>query len=139
MELIYLDTNVYLDYLEGRTDKLRPLGEFAFQLIKRAIECEFKIVVSSFVIEELENNIDMDKVDDLFDTLKKLNKIINLFPIKDDKDKAKELSKNRDTHYSDALHAVLANRAGAEFLVTRNIKHFSNLNDLVKVVYPESI
>ena len=54
--LIYLDTNIYLDYFENRTDKLKPLGEFAFRIIKRAIDCEFKIVISSIILAEIKFN-----------------------------------------------------------------------------------
>lgn len=43
---IYLDTCIYLDYLMDRKDNLRPLGEFAFQLLKRTFECEFEIIIS---------------------------------------------------------------------------------------------
>ena len=40
---IYFDTNIYLDFLENRNDRLRPLGELASQLFKRSINCEFFI------------------------------------------------------------------------------------------------
>lgn len=51
--LIYCDTNVYLDYFFDRRDNIRPLGEFAHQVIQRALGCEFYIVISDWVITEL--------------------------------------------------------------------------------------
>lgn len=120
-------------------DKLRPLGEFAFQLIRRAIECEFKIVISDHVLTELENNIDENKIRDVINSLKEVSKLIHLNVTDADKKKARELSRNRNTPYDDTLHVILANKAKVKFLVTRNVEHFSELNDLVEIVYPESI
>ena len=138
-KLIYLDTNIYLDYLENRTDKLRPLGEFAFQLIKRAIECEFKIIISGLIIKELINNINENRIKELFKSLKKNNKIIKTELIKEDKINAIKIQKERKTSFNDTLHAIIANRLKANYLVTRNIKHFYKLNDLVKIILPENL
>jgi rRNA-processing protein FCF1 len=69
-ELIYLDTNIYLDYLESREDRLRPLGEFAFRLLQRTLKCEFKIVISDVVNKELDRNIEADKIKGILDDLK---------------------------------------------------------------------
>jgi len=46
---IYVDANIYLDYLEERTDRIRPLDEFAFKIFRRALECEFEIVISDAI------------------------------------------------------------------------------------------
>ncbi|MBD3304093.1 hypothetical protein GF343_03035 [Candidatus Woesearchaeota archaeon] len=56
-KLIYVDTNIYIDYFDGRTDYLRPPGEFAYQLLKRTFNCEFRIIVSSLVVDEIEYNL----------------------------------------------------------------------------------
>ncbi len=37
MPKIYVDTNIYLDFFLNRKDKLRPLGDFAFELFKRTL------------------------------------------------------------------------------------------------------
>jgi len=63
--LIYCDTNIYIDYFENREDNLRPLGTFAFELLRRTIECEFTIVVSDFVISELEKYVEEEKIKEL--------------------------------------------------------------------------
>ncbi len=138
-KLIYLDTNIYLDYFEGRVDNLRPLGEFAFQLIKRAVSCEFIIILSPHVMRELENNYDENKINNFFSDLREINKLIEVDINENDKQKARELSINKNIHYSDALHVVLAIKSNAEVLITRNIIHFSGLNDLIKISFPESI
>jgi predicted nucleic acid-binding protein len=135
--LIYLDTNIYLDYLEDRTDNIRPLGEFAFQLIKRTIACEFKIVISGLVFKELANNIDENRVKELFAELNDLDKLIEIEAIEEDVNKTVRICKERKTDFEDTLHAVIANRLKVDYLVTRNIEHFSQLSDLVSVVFPE--
>lgn len=49
----YLDTCIWRDYFENRSDNLRPLGEWAFMLIKKIIKNEDLIVYSRKVEEEL--------------------------------------------------------------------------------------
>ena len=53
-QFIYIDTNVWIDFWEDRRDNIRPLGEFAFQLLKKAYECKYRIIVSGLVIDELD-------------------------------------------------------------------------------------
>lgn len=131
---IYFDTNIYIDYLENRTDGLRPLGSFAFELFRRSIECEFDIIVSDFVINELERYIDEKRINEVMDSIKKANKLVKICKSKEDVKKA-GLSSNKP----DALHALLAKKAGAEYIITRNIKDFLEFSHLVKPVLPENI
>jgi predicted nucleic acid-binding protein len=133
--LIYPDTNFYLDYLEDRSDKMRPLGEFAFSVLKRTFKCEFKIVMSYWVIKELEQHIAKERMARFIGELESMNKLIMVAKDYDDAIKAKSLP----THYSDAMHIVLAMKAGAEFFVTRNIQHYLNMGHLIKVVLPENL
>ena len=56
MKTAYLDTNIYIDYFLNRIDKLRPLGDFAFNLIKKIVIGEYKLIISDLVILELEHN-----------------------------------------------------------------------------------
>ena len=135
MELIYLDTCIYLDYWQGRTDRLRPLGEFAFQLIRGAIQCEFEIVVSDWVIEELEHHIRKKELNEILKPLREAEKTVQAFKTKKDMDKARQLSSN----WRDALHIVLAENAGAKYLVTRNMDDFSRIPSSIETVFPENI
>ncbi len=136
--LIYLDTNIYLDWLEGRTDRLRPLGEFAFSIIKRAISCEFEIVVSDFVISELSKFVNEKEIMGSLDILKRHDKLMFIKENPGDFKEAKELSAKYGIHWQDALHAVLAKEAGAEVIVTRD-NHLSCLSDFIKAVFPDNI
>jgi predicted nucleic acid-binding protein len=139
MARIYLDTCVYMDYLEDRCDNIRPLGEFAFQLLKRTFKCEFNIVVSDWLLTEMEKH---ENVLPLFlELLKRLGnteKVIFVTKTESTEKEAKELCK-KGFHLADALHAVLAGNAGAEYIVTRNIKDFPANYGSAKVVFPENI
>ena len=139
VELIYLDTNIYLAYLENRTDNLRPLGEFALRLIQRTLGCEFKIIISGLVVNEVERHVNVERLKEVIRSLKETEKLIRVGITSEDEIRAKELTKTRDTHFDDALHAVLAQRAKAKFLITRNINDFADLQDLVDIRLPESI
>lgn len=139
MRTIYIDTNIYIDFFDNRSDRLRPLGEFAYNLLRRTFECEFRIIISGLVLEELDYNTYNEKAKELIKNLEEKNKIIDVKTTQEDKKIAREIKKQRKTEFNDTLHAVIAKRLKAEYLVTRNIKHFSKLIDLVDVCYPESL
>ncbi len=137
---IYLDTCIYLDYLMDRKDNLRPLGEFAFQLLKRTFECEFEIIISDWVIKEINKQIDDNILFfELIDKLENLNKLIKVSKSTAVEKKAKILTEKYKTHLADALHIILAEQAEAEFLVTINVKDFHSKYKRLKIVFPENI
>jgi len=133
-KLIYIDTNVYIDYFHGRSNGLRPLGDFAFEIIRRTLKCEFEIIISSWVIEELEKHSDEKRIGELQNTLAKKDKVTNITYNSEDKIKAKAYK-----NWTDALHAIIALKAGAEYLVTRNTKDFHDFSDKIEVIHPESL
>ena len=137
--LIYIDTNVYIDLFEKRTDRLRPLDEFAFQLFRRVFDCEFNIVISSLVVEELEHNLHAEDIAKLKENLAENKKCVFVVETDSDEKEAAMLAAARKTSFNDTKHAVLAWRAGAKYLVTRNVEDFSRLHDIVKIALPESI
>jgi predicted nucleic acid-binding protein len=129
MTLIYIDTNIYLNFLLERS----TFAEEAFDIFKRAMRCEFEIIISSKILEELYGNIEFEKTKMLITMLKP-----KLRPVKISKEEIKE-AKAMSVHYQDALHALVAHRYHAEYLLTRNIKHFRQYSHLVKPVLPEDI
>lgn len=138
-QLIYLDTNIYIDYLDGRVDNLRPLGEFAFQLLKRTFECEFSIVISSLILEELSNKGCDESLKAIINDLRNKNKLIWIEGDFLDFHKAKQISRERNTPNNDTIHMILAKKAGADYLITRNMKDFEKLQDIVNLAYPENL
>ena len=139
MKTVYIDTNVYIDYFLNRTDKLRPLGDFAFNLIKKIVIEEYKLIISDLVILELEHNGFEKQVKILLEKLKENNNLTFVTSIEEDNVKTNKIVKERKTSFNDTKHAIISNRAKADYFVTRNIRDFENLNDLVNPVYPESL
>lgn len=137
--IIYLDTNIYMDHFDGRVDNLRPLGEFAFNILRRTLECEFRIIFSSLILDELVYNSYEEKISELIEDLKEKGKIINVDCTEEDKKKAGDICKERNTNFNDTVHAIIAKRMKAGYLVTRNVQDFTELQDLVKIVYPENL
>jgi len=134
---IYIDTNVYLDHFESRSDRLRPLGDFATQLLKRVLDCEFDIIVSSLVIDELVCHVSVERVNALLFEFKARGKLIRAQTLGQERQAAREISRTRGTPVSDTLHAIIAQRMNASYLVTRNLKDFGDLRDLVPIRLPE--
>ncbi|VVB81852.1 PIN domain protein [uncultured archaeon] len=119
---IYVDTNVFLDYLLERKNKQgKDLSGPAFSVFKRAVSCEFYIILSNHLLNELHRMI---KEDDTRMLLNFLNK--KIITVEDEHE-----------HKGDEKHAVLAINAGADLIVTRNKNHFLNFS--IKAVLPEEL
>jgi hypothetical protein len=56
--LIYLDTNVWLDYFLDRSSGLLSPSEIALHILKRSIFCEFQILISDILTVELEKYVE---------------------------------------------------------------------------------
>jgi predicted nucleic acid-binding protein len=113
---LYLDTNVYLDFFLERA-KSKP----AEKLFIQTVSCKHSIIISDHLLVELTRHLDYQKAALLFHILKP--KCIQVTLEEKDKAEAKKLC----THYADALHIILARKAGAELIVTNNIKDFYSL------------
>lgn len=131
---LYVDTNVWLDHLENRSDRIRPLGEFAFSLFKRALECEHELVISDFALEELSRFTSIDSVQQIFWLFKKSKKLVVVKALSEDKVMARHRS-----NFPDALHAIIARREQCDYIVTRNIEDFIPFFDLIQPILPENV
>lgn len=129
--MIYVDTNVLMDFLLGR-------DKSAFQLLMRAISCEFCILVSNIVAKELHFNGFDTEMKNLFSILKNMDKLIYDCALDSDHITALEIIKNHPTHYADALHKTIAKRNNVRYFVTKNIKDFACFNDII-VMRPDAI
>ncbi len=128
---IYIDTNVYLDYLLARKNKQGiDLSKPAFEVLKRTVSCEFEIIVSDLLFKELCGNIKLEDVRMMAKFLKK--KIIKICEEEQDQTEADKFE-----HKNDARHAILAIKGKAELIITRNISHFKDF--LIQAKLPEEI
>lgn len=133
----FIDTNIWRDYWEDRSDNFKPLGEFAFQLLKLIKQNKDKVLITEEIMEELSIKFDKKQINEIFDILKK-EELLELITYNQEQLKeAKKLKIERKIPFVDALFAVLA-RDNKAILVSRD-KHFMDLTDIVEVKKPEEI
>lgn len=132
----YVDSCIWIDYFENRSDGLKPLGEFAFLFFKKCAKENHKIYFSNLVFEELSKYISKTEVNNLIDNFSNVTIFINYS--NKQISKAKNLIKEYgNLHFSDALHIVIAKDNNC-VVITRD-NHFFNLESLIVVFKPEEI
>lgn len=118
---------------------LIPASHYAEELLRKAAREGWTVVVSDLVKEEVFDKkvlpSDLDaKISEL-----RIGGIIEEVEVEEKDDAlAGRLRRERGLHLSDALHATLAIRTKS-VIVTRNIKHFKLVEDLVEVRKPEEL
>lgn len=130
---IYCDTCVYRDLFEGRKGRWLDFGEVALNVFKQVKDKKYNLVISSWVIDEFKKYKNEKILLDFIKTFEEQS-IIRIEKTKEDEDQARKLSK---TNYPDALHIILAKKANAIYLVTRNIDDFSEFRHLIEITKPE--
>jgi predicted nucleic acid-binding protein len=133
---IYVDANIYLDFLLARKNKQGiPLGPKAWNLFCRVAYEDYTLLVSLKTLEEIQGELkDLSKLKMLFEILKHKIKKIEY-----SNEELKEAQILDQENRNDALHAILANKHGAKYLVTRNTDHFKKFSHLIVLRLPESI
>jgi len=135
VEKYYLDTSIWMDYYEDRKDSSKDIGEFAFRLLSELLASKSKIVVSSFLLRELEVAYSLDKIRGLALPFEKIMERVDVSDKQ--REEGKKIAEERKLPKGDALHAVLA-RDNHAILVSGD-KHFQLLKDICEVVRPEDI
>ena len=134
MKKFYLDTNIWLDYFQNRSDGLKPLGEFAFQFLKKAIESNSIIYYSDLVLDELIKIIGEEKTNEGLEQYKTILIFVCINSL--DFFEANKIHNLTRLHSADALHAAISKRLGAT-LISRD-KHFFEI-DSIDVCLPEDV
>jgi len=134
-ERYYLDTAIWIDCYDNRTDWQNNIGEFALRLLTKLLASKSKIIVSDFLMRELENHYSLDQIRGICAPFQRIFQRVILSY--EQKEEAKKISKERDIPLGDAIHAILA-RDNNAVMVTRD-KHFYLLTDICEVVKPEDI
>lgn len=135
MEVIYLDTNIYLDYLLGRTGKTgRDLAKCASNVITKIMKGELRVVVSDWNLKQLRNYVEGSQSRMLFELIGK-----NMIKIETEQKDIEEADKLAPHNFDDALHAVLAKRGGATLVVTRDVGHFRHFSSFIEARLPEEV
>ena len=129
----YIDTCIWIDFIENRSAGLYPLGECAFQFFKKCRAHNYKVLYSTAVIWEMESQ------NHPFETiLNEFNDILQKVEIsKEIHMNAKIIAKQRALGFGDVLRALLS-KENKSILITRDL-HFYQLNDITKCRKPAEL
>ena len=132
----YLDTAIWRDYFEDRKDNIRPLGEFAFQFLKKCTERKWFVLVSSEIEKELLAHFSKEKVNEIFTGFQDI--IIRVDYSKQQVSEALSfwVKTKKNFPFSDILHSIIA-RDNKAILVCRD-KHFWAIG-LADCILPEEV
>ncbi|MBW2990655.1 PIN domain-containing protein [Candidatus Woesearchaeota archaeon] len=133
----YLDTSIWRDYFEGRSNGLRPLGEWAWKLINLIIKDKNIFLYSDIVVQELKKYYPIENINKTFAVARVEGLLEKVYINPSQEKEAYKLSKNRKVSFHDALHAIIA-RDEKAVLVARD-KHFLKLLDIIVPKKPEEI
>lgn len=136
MTIYYLDTSIWLDYYENRTDGKNKFGEFATKLIKQIIGNSDTVIISDYIINELLFRYDFEDLQYIFEIAN--TKIIGRVKTNPAQIlEASKISDKRRVPLGDAIHAILA-RDNKAILVSRD-QHFYKLKDIAEAKKPEDL
>lgn len=130
---IYVDSNVYIDFLNSRAGRLGP---DAYTIFVEVQQGKYQLIISPWVLREIYPHVkNIDDVKLLLSLLKE--NMTEVTYTQDEENQAKTLAASKsETHWHDALHAILAKKGGAKYLITNNIKDFLPYTDLVTPKHP---
>lgn len=129
----YIDTCIWIDYWENRSDNLRPIGEFAFKFLSN-IEEEDEIIYTKLTLTELRKFYSEETILSILSIIKKQLTFIEY--TEDDFNVVKTLISTGLLHKTDALHITVARRKDALF-ITRDKQIL--LSGLIKSYMPEDL
>lgn len=132
----YLDTCIWIDYFEDRTDNFRPLGERAFRLIKKILSESDLIMYSDIVDKELHKRYSLEKIQKLQGIIPP-EALITVISTTKQLQESIILSRKLNIPKQDALHAILAKDNNA-ILISRD-KHFYELEKQIQIKKPEDL
>lgn len=132
----YLDTAIWRDYFEDRGDGIRPLGEFAFQFLKRCQQRKQFVLVSQIVENELLTHYSKEKVEQVFSSFSDI--IVRVDHSKQQVSEALSfwVKANKKFPFSDILHSIIA-RDNNALLISRDW-HFTEIK-IAECAMPEEI
>ena len=133
----YLDTSIWRDFYENRTDRVRPLGEWAFELFKKIIREKTVVLYSETTFKELRDYFSIDEIERIFSIVADKGLLEKVEASQQQKMEANNLHNNLSIPFNDRLHAVLA-RDNAAIMVARD-HHFELLSDITESKKPEEL
>jgi len=135
MTKLYIDTNILIYAIE---DSMNPFGDdiisSSSKLFWEAASCKYQVIISDWALEELSRIKTPQECMMLLKIVEK--KTLKIQPTEEEEAQAKQ--QNPD-HFQDELHGILALRARADYIVTRNVDDFKHFMGRINVVKPEKL
>jgi predicted nucleic acid-binding protein len=136
MEKYYIDTSVWIDFYEDRKGyHNEPLGDFAFKLLSLIISKKDKVIITDYLLKELNVIYSEEEIDSMFKLFENLIEVITVSKLQTEE--ANKISNEKNVPAGDVLHAIVA-RDNNLILITRD-KHFTELDNISKHYKPEEI
>ena len=132
----YVDTCIWRDFHENRSDRFRPLGEWAFQFFRMIKKTRSKVLYSSLILKELSIVFDKKTILEILSIVNDENLLEKVKINREQYGEAARLNRDRKLPFVDLLHAILA-RDNNAILVTRD-KHFQQFDD-IEIRKPEDL
>ena len=133
MAKLYIDTNILIYAIDDAKNRFgKNISASSRKLLFQSMTCKHHIIISDWTLKELKIINKLSEASFLLELLKK--KTININKTIKDEALAKKQNPN---HIQDQLHCILALKAGADYIVTRNIADFKHCT--IPVVKPEKL
>ena len=133
----YLDTSIWRDYYENRSDSSKQLGRLALQFLLKIIKEDNLILYSDLVVQELMIKYSKEEISNILSIIYNLNLLVKISISKEQAKEAADLCRKRNVPFADVLHAILA-RDNRAVMVTRD-RHFQRLIDIADIKKPEDL
>ncbi|MBS3059894.1 MAG: hypothetical protein J4432_00085 [DPANN group archaeon] len=135
MARLYIDTNVLVYAIEDSKNIYgQDIGSSSSKLFWEAASCKHQVIISDWTLNEFRRIRQAEDLKMLYSIAKK--KIIPISFAREDIALAKQENPH---HFQDELHGILAVRAGADYIITRNTIDFDKFKNQIKVVRPEDL
>jgi len=133
-EKYYLDASIWVDFYENRKGYNNEcLGDYAFKLLIQIKAKADRIILTDFLIRELEVRYSIEEINGMFKLFEHL--VDKIMITKEQKEEANKISEKRNVPKGDAIHAIIA-RDNKLILITRD-NHFRSLEDISFYYRPE--
>ncbi len=134
--LYLIDTSIWVDLYEDRTGYGgEPLGDYAFKLLGMIRANRNKIIITDFIIRELEVNYSIEQIKGMMAPFEDI--LQRIVSSEKQRSESKKISEERNIPRGDALHAIMARDCSAMMISRDN--HFRQLKDISEHYKPEEI
>ena len=133
----YLDTAIWRDYYEDRSDNSKQLGKLALRFLIKIIKENSLILFSDLIVRELMAKYSKEEIIDILAIFHNLNLLVKVPISQEQANEAADLHKEKGIPFGDALHAILS-RDNKAVMVTRD-KHFKRLINIAGFKKPEDL